>query len=359
MLASLRAYLLRYKQPISGGTFMSSTTSHKSRSGFTLVELLVVIAIIGILVGLLLPAVQAAREAARRTSCINNIRQLGLAIQSYNSAFQRLPSGSATTGESMFIKLAPYLDNKAIADDFRGNTSPSKRVDFSQINLSFLHCPSATGTGTEADTPAAAINSFTSHYVGCAGPASSAGPTENSFSDNTDQKGSRAFAFTPTAGGSGAIGLRGMFSPRITGLTGTNRTVTAVGYETRRGKKIADVSDGMSNTIAMMESSRDDYVSSDGSNSFTNIRPGWAFGHNAGAAWTAFLTRSIRFPINTFDATTGTPNPIHELCISSNHSGGAVMLRGDGSTEFVSEDLETNLLQFSAGIDDGQQASLE
>lgn len=62
------------------------------RSGFTLVELLVVIAIIGILVGLLLPAVQAAREAARRMSCSNNIRQIGLALHNFESAFKKVPT---------------------------------------------------------------------------------------------------------------------------------------------------------------------------------------------------------------------------------------------------------------------------
>src|SRR5829696_5406220 len=63
-------------------------------SGFTLVELLVVIAIIGVLVALLLPAIQAAREAARRTQCINRMRQLGIALQNYHDTNKRFPIGS-------------------------------------------------------------------------------------------------------------------------------------------------------------------------------------------------------------------------------------------------------------------------
>ena len=76
--------------------------SKTKNAGFTLVELLVVIAIIGVLVGLLLPAVQAAREAARRMSCSNNFKQIGLALHNYHSAFKQLPTNGTGTRQSSF-----------------------------------------------------------------------------------------------------------------------------------------------------------------------------------------------------------------------------------------------------------------
>ncbi len=93
--------------------FVFKTTG--SKRGFTLVELLVVIAIIGVMVGLLLPAVQAAREAARRMSCGNNLKQMGLAMHNYESTYKKLPhAGQRDADFSVQARVLPYIEQSGL-----------------------------------------------------------------------------------------------------------------------------------------------------------------------------------------------------------------------------------------------------
>jgi prepilin-type N-terminal cleavage/methylation domain-containing protein len=191
---------------------------HRSKSrnqGFTLVELLVVIAIIGILVGLLLPAVQAAREAARRMSCSNNMKQLGLALHNYHDTFGKLPYGCRLTGPatakrySGLVGMLPFMEqqnvfNQVSADGFLAMPWDGGYVPFQTEIPTFL-CPSDR------------------ELLG------GVGKTNYMFS-----RGDSAWDHNEWAG-SGGRGLRGVF-------TGNSRH-----------KGLKDVIDGTSNTLAMSE----------------------------------------------------------------------------------------------------------
>lgn len=117
-----------------------------TRNAFTLVELLVVIAIIGILVGLLLPAVQAAREAARRTQCTNNMKQIGLALHNYHSALNRFPfcNGGTDTRYSGLSQLLPYMEltNIHTAIDFRLSPHHPANSTARLAEVTGFRCPS-------------------------------------------------------------------------------------------------------------------------------------------------------------------------------------------------------------------------
>src|SRR5271155_4615272 len=132
----------------------SSSARTNQRRGFTLIELLVVISIIGVLIALLLPAVQAAREAARRTQCVNNLKQLGLALHSYESASRSFPPGYVSNfdasgndtgpGWGWPAMLLPQIEQKPLFDGVNFNmpiddlSNPTTRLMWLTVFL----CPS-------------------------------------------------------------------------------------------------------------------------------------------------------------------------------------------------------------------------
>ena len=156
------------------------------RSGFTLVELMVVIAIVAILVGLLLPAVQVARESARRSHCLNNVRQIAIAMTGYDSANEALPgwrnrwtalsgaySGTTAIATSWTVPILPNLGNKEAFDYFDNYSVPSD--DIGEKKMPIFLCSTAADTasqfskaplsyavnaGTGAEHDASGVNSF-------------------------------------------------------------------------------------------------------------------------------------------------------------------------------------------------------
>jgi prepilin-type N-terminal cleavage/methylation domain-containing protein/prepilin-type processing-associated H-X9-DG protein len=142
------------------------------RKGFTLVELLVVIAIIGILIALLLPAVQAAREAARRSQCTNNLKQMALAAQNFHDTYKEFPAAShqkafnqatASSGQrhawdrwSYIVTLLPFMEQQPLYDEFitnhLGKTAPWDGNKLTRTQVATIVCPSdGNGTGLRAD----------------------------------------------------------------------------------------------------------------------------------------------------------------------------------------------------------------
>src|SRR5262249_9953138 len=111
---------------------METRTRSQDRRGFTLIELLVVIAIIGVLVALLLPSVQAAREAARRVSCVNNMKQVALGVLNYHDVTGGFPLGGyiqpvytrpdwTTNGNSPLVALLPYIEQRTLYNAYNTN----------------------------------------------------------------------------------------------------------------------------------------------------------------------------------------------------------------------------------------------
>ncbi|HUQ71374.1 MAG TPA: DUF1559 domain-containing protein, partial [Planctomycetaceae bacterium] len=167
------------------------------RRGFTLIELLVVIAIIAILIALLLPAVQQAREAARRTQCRNNLKQLGLALHNYHDNFNIFPMGFSDvvagnaerngSGWAWSAMVLPYLDQAPLYNQFNFNVTPYNCVNCAApitgnqalvgTQLAAFSCPSDVKPATAANNGGAANTSAsqgtaaiaTSSYMGCRG----------------------------------------------------------------------------------------------------------------------------------------------------------------------------------------------
>lgn len=283
------------------------------RMAFTLVELLVVIAVIGVLVALLLPAVQMAREAARRSQCTNNLRQLGLAIHNYESTFARLPTAGQGTDftttpasttfdqQSMFTVILAYME--------QANT-------FQRFDLGV------------------AYNASTQNINAAKQPiASFVCPTKGWRNLPTDQQ------------GFGCTDYGAIYYVDIDPATGLqNKLIRAEGALANGGSRMAEVTDGLSNTIFVGEDNgRDErmqpnHVYIDPIDGQKRRIWRWAEPDCAyGISKTVNNNRSPRGGPTTCPWDTNNCGPFEE--IFGFHPNGANVLLGDGSCRFLNENL--------------------
>jgi prepilin-type N-terminal cleavage/methylation domain-containing protein/prepilin-type processing-associated H-X9-DG protein len=172
------------------------------RGGFTLIELLVVIAIIAVLIALLLPAVQSAREAARRTQCVNNLKQIGLALHNYHQTVEAFPRGQhCPMGGNMvgnmydrgcwFQSVLPFIEQRDHGDAIQAfvdnQVSYTYNATFTTYVIQSLICP-ADPNSPKTKT-ATGVQGFHGNYVTCAGSTEFFNNTSNPKIDGTDLNG--------------------------------------------------------------------------------------------------------------------------------------------------------------------------
>ena len=313
-----------------------NTDTSRSRRAFTLVELLVVIAIIGVLVALLLPAVQAAREAARRASCTNNLKQLGLAILNYESAYGILPV--APLGDlvddhetPLMIQIIPYMEGSAIRDLYSFGEKPTapENIILFQNPEQMLQCPS--------DSP----DVFLKEGDG-----------------DGDHKGNYGWNWGTNLYGENKIDKigapnkpqHGPFTPRVK-------------------VELQQITDGLSNTVAMTEmlqapsfpkgdpgdGNRDTrgrvWVNTPFTNQISSIIPPnsnhptdrryWDLGKSSGSSGAACFHR----PQDNLPCNTNGDNNNNYMAARSRHIGGVNALLLDGSVQFVLDEIGDELLR--------------
>jgi len=305
-----------------------STTS--PRRGFTLVELLVVIAIIGVLVALLLPAVQAAREAARRMSCGNNLKQVALATHNFHDTFKELPYATrdrlegddSDTWATGHIQIMPFIENDVMASKWnpvepRASTDDTDGDGWSNALLQQIEIPSFT---CPSMTP----------------PSGSLGGTENrgpcSYIWNAGSVDVSLLHYGAYSGGE--LAYDGAVVPvKTAGTAGPNH---------RAPTKLAEITDGTSNTLLMGET--DFTPQGTPSTSYGGV---WAYGY-IGYSW-----GSTYHPFNRHDWSA----PVFGA-FRSQHPGGAEFALCDGSVRFVAETVDLTVYRSASTRSGGEVTQL-
>ena len=346
-------------------------TLPRRRSGFTLIELLVVIAIIAVLIGLLLPAIQKVREAADRSRCQNNLKQMGVAIHAFHDTRMYFPAGSVSDsppygtggswGANWMVWILPFMEQGPLfsrmvfagASGWGPTTNPGAA---SNIMISTYRCPSSPLPSTAISNPPGGTNVMYATYVGIAGAVNGLIPGYTETRQHTPNPA------TPGCCSGGIISGGGVMIPG---------NATPI--------KLSVMKDGTSNSLMLSEQS-DFLVTQDGTSRAWNASGyhGWLIGwhttqtppyYGNNGDNRAFGTTTVRYQINATGPTasvlwTNSPGDCgnHGVCdnmgnnipINSPHPGGVGVAMADGSVKFLRDTLPLATLARLATRDDRQ-----
>jgi prepilin-type N-terminal cleavage/methylation domain-containing protein len=346
------------------------------RGGFTLVELLVVITIIGILIALLLPAVQAAREAARRATCINNLKQIGVALHNYGMANKNFPpgaicSGSNSTpvgspnqwdvlkdaggtgataipgnhGTSFLLQILPQIETGSVGEKWNfatnvgGNATAAQKY-LPQTDIKSFYCPSrrtAVRPGIDTDIMMGHWASGGNDYGGCVGrhmgfTIEKGDPHNTGMVLATNYPG--MFSYLPAPYNTRIVSEHPM---KMLGIFGRPNSSTT----------FAEVADGLSNTIATGELQRLTAQDFDDAHNFMRSHDGWAVGDSSTLFTTggAGTSGSAKF----FD---GSLNNGYYGSPGSRHPNGACIGMADGAVKFVENTVDMGAFSLMGSMAD-------
>jgi prepilin-type N-terminal cleavage/methylation domain-containing protein/prepilin-type processing-associated H-X9-DG protein len=343
----------------------SSLAGRRSRPGFTLIELLVVIAIIAVLIGLLVPAVQKVREAANRMQCTNNLKQIGLALHHYHDTYGSFPPGSesdrgmgVTTGSNNYFGpwgmfLLPYVERQNLYALFDPglrrtrlwNTLTPAAITLKEAFISVYSCPSDPHHNkllqTEQSTTLVGNNASTNnvnlvpvfHRTGSYRAVIGIGPFGT---------------FTCHVGGDTSAAAA-QFPPQMHGL------LHATNVASLSPKRVANVTDGLSNTMAVAERVS---INPSGRTTF------WALGYHVW--WGVHFCDQASLDAFDYGKCMATYYPairdqFNTSCaygVGSAHPGGFNAVFGDGSARFVATTTNLNVLKALATVQGGEVTAL-
>ncbi|OWK46775.1 DUF1559 domain-containing protein [Fimbriiglobus ruber] len=331
--------------------------SHREgRQGFTLIELLVVIAIIAILIGLLLPAVQKVREAAARAKCTNNLKQIGLAFHNYNSTYGKFPPGANSNGGMWSAWLTPYLEQTALWNAIDVQDESIDNGDWASPAPGWSNA-SITAPGRGPGTGGGSGDSTQRNVAACETLVPGFRCPSANLPEHVNGPSYENWIVQKRVPTSYAVCGSGVKTQLYSGsdanqLDGAFQMVNPTSYTTGNYLTVANMTDGLSNTIFVGE---ENYTIQATITALDVEGQGrrkavWQFGSDSIDCNYGYneALGSTGVPMNSpvVTATSGAALEAYIVSFGSMHTGGANFLLGDGSVRFIAQSISATTYSY-------------